>query len=176
MIVVTGLKSSVTGRSTGSEASRPREDDKSATKRCKLEKGAHSRRLEISSETKTASEKKSDKDSAETDKLRNWEIMVFAWLNKQQLSNWVQRKQDAVNLAEAKGEKMPKIYTAEVVRRSSERLLRRVKMRIRQSSRSSSKSPVSSEMQTADGPDFEFDEANLESDSQKRLHFKAALA
>lgn len=167
VIVVAGLKSSVIGRSIGSEKSRPREEDKPAAKRCKLEKGTHSGRPEISSGKKTASEKKSDRGSAETDKLRNWEIMVFAWMNKQQLSNWVQRKQDAINLeAAANGEKMPKIYTAEIVRRSSERVLRRVKMRIRQSSRSSSKSPLSSEMRTSDGPDFEFDEANLESDSQ----------
>ena len=127
-------------------------------KRRKLEKGAHSSKHETSADQKTVTKRASDSESVQTDKPIHWDLMVFAWMNKWQFSNWLQRKQHGAKLASgAKGEKSPDKYTPESVRRLSERLLRRVKKRIRQSSRSSSKSPV---------PDFDFDDLDLESNLQ----------
>lgn len=127
-------------------------------KRRKLEKGAHSSKHETSTGQKTATKRASDNEPVQTDKPIHWDLMVFAWMNKWQFSNWLQRKQHGAKLASgAKGEKSPDKYTPESVRRLSERLLRRVKKRIRQSSRSSSKSPV---------PDFDFDDLDLESNLQ----------
>ena len=127
-------------------------------KRQKLEKGAHSSKHETSTGQKTATKRASDNESVQTDKPIRWDLTVFAWMNKWQFSNWLQRKQHGAKLASnAKGEKSPDKYTPESVRRLSERLLRRVKKRIRQSSRSSSKSPV---------PDFDFDDLDLESNLQ----------
>ena len=127
-------------------------------KRQKLEKGAHSSIHETSSGEKPASKRASDSESVQTDNPRKWDIMVFACMNKTHFSNWLQRKQHGVKLASGtKGEKSPDKYTPESVIRLSERLLRRAKMRIRQSSRSCSKSPVS---------DFDFDDLDLESNLQ----------
>ena len=127
-------------------------------KRQKLEKGAHSSKHETSTGQKTVTKRASDNESVQTDKPIRWDLTVFAWMNKWQFSNWLQRKQHGAKLASnAKGEKSPDKYTPESVRRLSERLLRRVKKRIRQSSRSSSKSPV---------PDFDFDDLDLESNLQ----------
>ena len=166
----TGIKStdqSVTGKSTGSEKSRSL-DDRHAVKRRKLEKGAHSSKHENSSGEKSDSKLTSDSESVGTDKPRNWEVMIFAWMNKYQFTNWLKRKQHGAKLAaDAKGVKNSVIYTPETVRRSSERLMRRAKKQLRQRSRSSSRSPAPVDVQSSECPDFDFDDLDLESNLLK---------
>ena len=94
--------------------------------------------------------------------------MVFAWMDKCQYSNWLRRKQHGAKLlADAKHEKNPVQYTAASIRRLSERLLRRAKRQIRQSSRSCSNSPLVEDMQASDCPNFDFDDLDLESNLLK---------
>ena len=133
-----------------------------------MEKGACGNKRENSSDEKSTSKMTSDNESVESDKPRSWEILVFAWLSKSQFTNWFRGKQHQVKLAfDRKGDRNVAQYTPETVRRSTERLLRRAKMRIRQSSCSSSKSPTSRVIPTSDCPDFDFDDLDLETNTLK---------
>lgn len=133
-----------------------------------MEKGGRGNKRENSSDEKSTSKMTSENESVESDKPRSWEILVFAWLSKSQFTNWFRGKQHQVKLAfDRKGDRNVAQYTPETVRRSTERLLRRAKMRIRQSSCSSSKSPTSRVIPTSDCPDFDFDDLDLETNTLK---------
>ena len=138
--------------------------DENPVKKFKPEKGILSTKHDNSGTAKVPSLN----DLPESDKPRKWDIMVFAWMDKSQFSNWLRRKQHGAKLSlGAKGVKNPVQYTAETYRRSSERLLRRVKRQLRPSSRSRSKSPHKEERQLSDCPDFDFDDLDLESNLLK---------
>ena len=133
-------------------------------KKFKLEKGILSTKHDNTGTAKVPSLN----DLPESDKPRKWDIMVFAWMDKSQFSNWLRRKQHGAKLSlGAKGVKNPVQYTVETYRRSSERLLRRVRRQLRPSSRSRSKSPHKEERQLSDCPDFDFDDLDLESNLLK---------
>lgn len=145
------------------------ENDENPAKRCKLEPKAYSVNQETPAchTTDVASETTISKEPVESDKLRKWEVMVFAWMDKKQLSNWMKGKQQCVQMTSDASEEGRSIsYTPEAVRRSSERMLRRVKVRLRQSSRSSSKSPSLPEKGSTELVDFDFEDVELESDPQ----------
>lgn len=158
---------SATGGNTGCDESRLTNDD-NPVKRCKVENSAQSTKEETSPDHKMAAERTRESEPAETDQQRHCEIMVFAWMTKLQLSNWIKRKRHGVKLAAGEDdERQHTSYAPEAVRRFSERMFRRVKRRLRQSSRSSSNSPSSPEMHTTGSPDFDFDDVDLESEVQK---------
>ena len=138
--------------------------DENPGKKFKLEKGILSTKHDNTSTAKVPSLN----DLPQSDKPRKWDIMVFAWMDKSQFSNWLRRKQHGAKLSlGAKGVKNPVQYTAETYRRSSERLLRRVRRQLRPSSRSRSKSPHKEDRQLSDCPDFDFDDLDLESNLLK---------
>lgn len=138
--------------------------DENPGKKFKLEKGILSSKYDNTDTAKVPSLN----DLPQSDKPRKWDIMVFAWMDKSQFSNWLRRKQHGAKLSlGAKGAKNPVQYTAETYRRSSERLLRRVRRQLRPSSRSRSKSPHKEERQLSDCPDFDFDDLDLESNLLK---------
>ena len=138
--------------------------DENPVKKFKLEKGILSTKHDNTGTAKVPSLN----DLPESDKPRKWDIMVFACMDKSQFSNWLRRKQHGAKLSlGAKGVKNPVQYTAETYRRSSERLLRRVRRQLRPSSRSRSKSPHKEERQLSDCPDFDFDDLDLESNLLK---------
>ena len=138
--------------------------DENPGKKFKLEKGILSSKYDNTDTAKVPSLN----DLPQSDKPRKWDIMVFAWMDKSQFSNWLRRKQHGAKLSlGAKGGKNPVQYTAETYRRSSERLLRRVRRQLRPSSRSRSKSPHKEDRQLSDCPDFDFDDLDLESNLLK---------
>lgn len=138
--------------------------DENPVKKFKLEKGILSTKHDNAGTAKVPSLN----DLPESDKPTKWDIMVFAWMDKSQFSNWLHRKQHGAKLSlGAKGVKNPVQYTAETYRRSSERLFRRVKRQLRPSSGSRSKSPHKEERQLSDCPDFDFDDLDLESNLLK---------
>ena len=138
--------------------------DENPVKKIKLDKGILSTKRDNSGTTKVPSHN----DLPESDKPRKWDIMVFARMDKSQFSNWLRRKQHGAKLSlGAKGVKNPVQYTAETYRRSSERLLRRVKRQLRPLSRGRSESPHKEERQLSDCPDFDFDDLDPESNLLK---------
>lgn len=144
-------------------------NDENPAKRCKLETKAYSVSQETPAchTTDVASDTARSKEPVESDKPRKWEVMVFACMDKRQLSNWMKRKLQCVQMTSDASEKARSIsHTPEALRRSSERMLRRVKMRLRQSSRSSSKSPSLPDKGSTEHVDFDFDDMELESDAQ----------
>ncbi|XP_029195174.2 LOW QUALITY PROTEIN: uncharacterized protein LOC114960864 [Acropora millepora] len=144
-------------------------NDENPAKRCKLETKAYSVSQETPAchTTDVASDTTRSKEPVESDKPRKWEVMVFACMDKRQLSNWMKRKLQCVQMTSDASEKARSIsHTPEALRRSSERMLRRVKMRLRQSSRSSSKSPSLPDKGSKEHVDFDFDDIELESDAQ----------
>lgn len=93
-----------------------------------------------------------------TGKPGNWDIYVFAWMNKVQLENWVRRQNHGAKLASIGTDQTCTVeFTPESIRRSSERLYRRAKKRLRrlcQSSRSFT--------EDTDALEFDFDDMNAE--------------
>ena len=144
-------------------------NDENPAKRCKLETKAYSVSQETPAchTTDVASDTTRSKEPVESDKPRKWEVMVFACMDKRQLSNWMKRKLQCVQMTSDASEEARSIsHTPEALRRSSERMLRRVKMRLRQSSRSSSKSPSLPDRGSTEHIDFDFEDVELESDAQ----------
>ena len=144
-------------------------NDENPAKRCKLETKAYSVNQETPAchTTDVASDTTTSKEPVESDKPRKWEVMVFACMDKRQLSNWMKRKLQCVQMTSDASEEARSIsHTPEALRRSSERMLRRVKMRLRQSSRSSSKSPSLPDKGSTEHVDFDFEDVELESDAQ----------
>lgn len=95
--------------------------------------------------------------------VRDWEIYVFAWMKKPQFENWIRRKNFGAKLA-ASG-KCSVVLTPEHVRRSSERLYRRVKKRLRRACQSSR--PNTEDLETSDCLEFDFDDMDVESNCVK---------
>ncbi|XP_078369524.1 uncharacterized protein LOC144653411 isoform X2 [Oculina patagonica] len=107
-----------------------------------------------------------DSESLGADNMRNWEIYVFALMKKPQLENWIRRKNHGAKLsASGKDQKLSVVFTPESVRRSSARLYRRAKIRLRRACQSPR--PRAEDMETSDCLDFDFDDMNLESNCVK---------
>lgn len=117
--------------------------------------------------TDVASETTRGNQPVESGKPRQWEVMAFKWIDKRRLPKWMKRKKLSVKLTSDASEEGRSIsYTPDAVRRSSERVLRRAKMRLRQSSRSSSKSLSLSQKGTTAHVDFDFDDGELQGEAQ----------
>ncbi|KAJ7363262.1 hypothetical protein OS493_011544 [Desmophyllum pertusum] len=120
----------------------------------------------LTSASQSATGRNTGCESVGSDKTRDWEFYVFAWMNKPQLENWIRRKNHGVKLTSGtKDETCTVHFTPESVRRSSERLYRRAKKRLRRSSQSSSKWPRTEDLEASDCVDFDFDDLDLESNS-----------
>ena len=108
-----------------------------------------------------AAQSTNDTESGGLEKPRNWAIYTFAWMNKIQLENWVRRKNHGAKLASiGTDQKCTVEFTPESIRRSSERMYRRAKKRLRrlcQSSRS-----LTEDVDAPDCLDFDFDDINSE--------------
>ena len=108
-----------------------------------------------------AAQSTNDTESGGLEKPRNWAIYTFAWMNKIQLENWVRRKNHGAKLASiGTDQKCTVEFTPESIRRSSERMYRRAKKRLRrlcQSSRS-----LTEDVDAPDCLDFDFDDINTE--------------
>ena len=92
------------------------------------------------------------------EKPEKWDIYVFAWMNKVQLENWVRRQNHGAKLATIGTDQTCTVeITPESKRRSSERLYRRAKKRLRRLCQSSR--PCTED---ADTPEPAFDDVNAE--------------
>ena len=98
--------------------------------------------------------------------MRDWAIYVFAWMKKPQLENWIRRKNHGAKLATSgKDQKCSVVLTPESVRRSSARMYRRAKIRLRRAGQSPRLR--TEEMETSECLDFDFDDMKIESDCVK---------
>ena len=101
------------------------------------------------------------------EKPEKWDIYVFAWMNKVQLENWVRRQNHGAKLATIGTDQTCTVeITPESKRRSSERLYRRAKKRLRRLCQSSR--PCTED---ADTPEPAFDDVNAETQCESFTPF-----
>ena len=101
------------------------------------------------------------------EKPEKWDIYVFAWMNKVQLENWVRRQNHGAKLATIGTDQTCTVeITPESKRRSSERLYRRAKKRLRRLCQSSR--PCTED---ADTPEPAFDDVNAETQCESFTSF-----
>ena len=99
-------------------------------------------------------------NSSDADHTRRWEISFFAWMSKSQLESWLEVKQRQDSSTGLEGP-CTVLFSPESLRRSSERLFRRVKQRMKRPSLSSRKRIKLEGASLCEGVDFDNTESPM---------------